>query len=187
MIGLNGGLLGVRKVPSLVTASGVWVPNEQSLAKQAGIWPLNKAVTRYYRFNNFAATSLNSNTIDLAEIRFYTGDTVITGITTTTSFSWDSGSAGALTDGNLADRNYYSSWSTAQPTATISFDFGSATLITHVEIYINYEVIAGPRFPATFDMQSSSDGTSYTQYATVAKGTATVYSGVVDKTAKLAV
>lgn len=187
MLGFNGGLLGVRKVPSLAAASGLWMPNEQSVAKRAEIWPLVKAVTRYYRFNNFAATSLNSNTIDLAEIRFYNGDTVLTGITTTTSFSWGSGSASALTNGNLTDRSYYESWSTAQPTATISFDFGSPTLITHVEIYIYYETAAGPRFPATFDMQSSSDGSSYTQYATVTKGAVTVYSGVVDKTAKLAV
>ena len=43
MIGLNGGLLGVRNVPTLATASGLWVPNEQSLAQRAGIWPLGIA------------------------------------------------------------------------------------------------------------------------------------------------
>ena len=187
MLGFNGGLMGVRKVPTTGSASGLWMPNEQSVAQRAGIWPLLKAVTRYYRFNNFAATSLNSNTIDLSEIRFYNGDTVLTGITTTTSFSWDAGSASVLTDGNLTNRTYTESWSTAQPTATFSFDFGSATLITHVELYIQYEIISGPRFPATFDMQSSSDGTNYTPYATVTKGAVTLYSGAVDKTAKLEV
>jgi hypothetical protein len=40
MIGLNGGLMGVRKVPATGSASGLWVSNEQSLAKRAGIWPL---------------------------------------------------------------------------------------------------------------------------------------------------
>ena len=39
MLGLNGGLMGVRKVPTTDTASGLWVPNEQSLARRAGIWP----------------------------------------------------------------------------------------------------------------------------------------------------
>jgi hypothetical protein len=39
MIGLNGGLIGVRKVPSGNTASGLWVSNEQVLAQRAGIWP----------------------------------------------------------------------------------------------------------------------------------------------------
>jgi hypothetical protein len=39
MIGLNGGLMGVRKVPTISSASGLWVPNEQVLAQRAGIWP----------------------------------------------------------------------------------------------------------------------------------------------------
>lgn len=48
MIGLNGGLMGVRKVPSLDTAPGVWVPNEQSLAQRAGIWPLGTPPDPYF-------------------------------------------------------------------------------------------------------------------------------------------
>lgn len=39
MLGLNSGLLGVRRVPTTGSASGLWVPNEQSLAKRAAIWP----------------------------------------------------------------------------------------------------------------------------------------------------
>ena len=39
MIGLNGGLIGVRRVPSTSLAPGVWTQDEQSVAKQAGIWP----------------------------------------------------------------------------------------------------------------------------------------------------
>lgn len=39
MLGFNGGLLGVRKVPATAGASGLWMPNEQSVAKRAGIWP----------------------------------------------------------------------------------------------------------------------------------------------------
>ena len=38
MIGFNSGLLGVRRVPTTRTASGLWVSNEQVLAKRAGIW-----------------------------------------------------------------------------------------------------------------------------------------------------
>ena len=40
MLGFNGGLMGVRKVPTTSTASGLWFQNEQSVAKRAGIWPL---------------------------------------------------------------------------------------------------------------------------------------------------
>ena len=39
MLGFNGGLMGVRKVPTTGTASGLWFQNEQSVAKRAGIWP----------------------------------------------------------------------------------------------------------------------------------------------------
>ena len=39
MIGFNSGLLGVRRVPTTGTASGLWVLNEQVLAQRAGIWP----------------------------------------------------------------------------------------------------------------------------------------------------
>jgi hypothetical protein len=39
MLGLNGGLMGVLKVPTTGTATGVWDQNEQSVAKRAGIWP----------------------------------------------------------------------------------------------------------------------------------------------------
>lgn len=39
MLGFNGGLLGVRKVPTTGSASGLWFQNEQSVAKRAGIWP----------------------------------------------------------------------------------------------------------------------------------------------------
>ena len=37
--GNPGGLMGLRRVPSSVSASGVWDSDEQSLAKRAGIWP----------------------------------------------------------------------------------------------------------------------------------------------------
>lgn len=40
MLGLNSGLLGVRRVPTTGSASGIWAPNEQSLAQRAAIWPL---------------------------------------------------------------------------------------------------------------------------------------------------
>jgi hypothetical protein len=40
MIGFNSGLLGTRRVPTSASASGLWVPNEQSLAKRASIWPI---------------------------------------------------------------------------------------------------------------------------------------------------
>jgi hypothetical protein len=39
MLGFNGGLMGVRRVPATGAASGLWFQNEQSVAKRASIWP----------------------------------------------------------------------------------------------------------------------------------------------------
>ena len=44
MLGFNGGLLGVRKEPSQARASGIWLPNEQSVARRANQWPLGGVV-----------------------------------------------------------------------------------------------------------------------------------------------
>ena len=44
MLGFNGGLLGVRKVPATGAASGLWFQNEQSVAKRAGIWPTSGGI-----------------------------------------------------------------------------------------------------------------------------------------------
>jgi hypothetical protein len=41
MLGFNSGLMGVRRVPTTGAAPGLWLQNEQSVAKRAGIWPLS--------------------------------------------------------------------------------------------------------------------------------------------------
>lgn len=47
-LGNNGGLMGLRRVPSTGSASGVWDSDEQSLAKRAGIWPFGASVDPYF-------------------------------------------------------------------------------------------------------------------------------------------
>lgn len=39
MLGFNGGLIGKRRVPTTLASSGLWLPNEQSIAQGAAIWP----------------------------------------------------------------------------------------------------------------------------------------------------
>lgn len=58
MLGLNSGLLGVRRVPTTDSASGLWVPNEQSLAKRAAIWPVRGGV--YSQSSVYPGTSAAS-------------------------------------------------------------------------------------------------------------------------------
>lgn len=188
MIGLNSGLIGVRRVPASDSAPGIWSLNEQSLAKRATIWPRTD-IFRYYRFNNFANTALNSNTIDFGEIELYDGNTKHTGITCTTSWTFTSGTASMLVDGAASpysNRAYYASWSSAQPTATITFDLGSIKAVTHVKVISLY---TQPRFPASFDVQGSSDNSNWTTLSTVTVGTnfTLISDGVVYSSEKVAV
>jgi hypothetical protein len=41
MLGFNGGLIGVRKTPTTTGATGLWLPNEQAMARRAEIWPIS--------------------------------------------------------------------------------------------------------------------------------------------------
>jgi len=173
MIGLNSGLLGVRRVPTTSSASGLWVPNEQSLSKRAAIWPSTPASNqaRYFRLANFADTALSANTIDFGEIEVYDEATKHTGITCTTNITWDSGLDSYLVDGltgTSPNRSYYSSWSSIRSTATITLDLGSTKTVSHIKIFSLY---SQPRFPASFDLQSSADNVTYATVATVTVGT----------------
>jgi hypothetical protein len=44
MFRTNGGLLGVRRVPTLGSAPGIWSIVEQGLAQQASVWPTNNPI-----------------------------------------------------------------------------------------------------------------------------------------------
>ena len=70
MLGFNGGLKGVRKVPTAVSASGLWFQNEQSVARRAGIWPTvttnpipGLAPVLWYDFNDQSTATISSGTI----------------------------------------------------------------------------------------------------------------------------
>jgi hypothetical protein len=173
MLGFNGGLMGVRRTPTGGAASGLWFQNEQSVAKRAAIWP-STGVYRYYRLDTFANTSLNANTFEIAEVELYNDNTVITGVTATGSFTWDSGSYASIVDGSTSDRNYKSSWSGIQSSATITFDMGSAVAPpTHIRIFVSYGGgLYGPRFPASFNFNASNESNAnFVSLATVTVGT----------------
>ena len=65
MLGFNGGLMGVRKVPTTGSASGLWFQNEQSVAKRAGIWPVSGGVDinviTYSQSSVYSGTSAATN------------------------------------------------------------------------------------------------------------------------------
>ena len=173
MLGFNGGLMGVRRTPTGSAASGLWFQNEQSVAKRAAIWP-STGVYRYYRLDTFANTSLNANTIEIAEVELYNDNTVITGVTATGSFTWDGGSYASIVDGSTSDRSYKESWSGIQSSATITFDMGSAVAPpTHIRIFVSYGGgLYGPRFPASFNFNASNESNAnFVSLATITVGT----------------
>jgi hypothetical protein len=172
-IGTNGGLIGPRRVPSTGNASGVWDPEEQKLAKGAGVWPVTGgSAYRYWRFANFADTPLNSNTLDLTEIELRDSSGLLYGITITANFSWEFGAVSSMLNnaevGTYGDRMSRSNWSNFQSTATLTFDFATPKTLTSLQIFSLY---TQPRFPASFDLQFSSDGTTYSTHSTVTVGT----------------
>jgi len=169
MLGFNGGLMGVRRTPTNSAASGLWFQNEQSVAKRASIWPVSGGY-RYWRLASFASTSLNANAFDITEIELSNANGLVTGITASASFAWDLGNSSTLVDGtkSTSNRALRQTWDTYQSSATISFDLGTAKILTSVQIFSLY---TQPRFPASFDMQYSIDGSSYSTYSTVTVGT----------------
>jgi hypothetical protein len=188
MLGFNGGLMGVRRVPTAGAASGLWFQNEQGVAKRAAIWPVTPqpGTARYWRLANFANTTLDSNTIDFGEIEVYDADTKHTGITCTSNISFENGTAAVIVDGitGTSTRIYNQSWSSIRSTATITLDLGSTKTVSHIKIFSLY---AQPRFPASFDLQSSADNVTYTTYATVTVGTLSLVSGVTYSSDKVAI
>ena len=187
MLGFNGGLMGVRKVPTFEAAPGMWSPDEQSVAQRAGIWPVVASNTaRYFRLANFADTALDSNALDFGEIEVYDGDTKHTGITCTSNISWTGGQDSYLVDTftSTFTRSYTTSWSSIRTTSVITLDLGSTKTVTHIKIFCLY---AGNRFPASFDLQSSADNASYGYLATVTVGTLSLVSGVTYSSAKVAI
>ena len=173
-LGNNGGLMGLRRVPSSGSASGMWDCDEQSLAKRAALWPANVSGSfRYWRFANFANTTLDGNALDLTEIELGDSSGLLYGITITANFTWDFGAVSSmLNDGgkNLVNRVLHQTWSDIQSSATLTFDFGTAKKLTSLQIFTLYTQV---RFPASFDLQVSTDGTNWDTHSTVTVGTFT--------------
>lgn len=169
MLGINGGLIGPRRTTGFSGASGVWTPNEQVHLLRGNLWP-SPAFQRYWQMDRFANTTLNNNTLDLTEIKFYENGILLSGITCTTSSGTG---ANVLVDGFDSDVSsrflINANWSSVQSTFWIRFDFGQARRITSIDIRSLY---TQPRFPASFVLSSSAtNGSGYVDVAPVTVGT----------------
>jgi hypothetical protein len=144
---------------------------------------------RYFRFTNFASTALNGDALDLSEIQFFNSDfSQLTGITSTSNITWSGGLDSYLADGTISastNRSYKTSWDSVRSSSTMSFDLGSKKTVRHIRVI---SCFTQPRFPASFDLQGSDDGSTYTTLATVTVGTpATAYGTNLTATAIVAI
>jgi hypothetical protein len=141
--------------------------------------------------DNFATNTLDGTSLDLTEIKFWSGDTLLTGITASSNLPWAFGGVSStLTDGVSSASNralINGTWNSTQvSTARIDFDFGHPVRPTLIEIHSLY---GPPRFPQSFRLSASSvDGSGYVAIATLTVGTSfTALGGGVFTTGQVAI
>jgi hypothetical protein len=104
MLGFNGGLMGVRRVPTDGAATGLWFQNEQSVAKRAELWPITgpggaPLPTLWYDFADESTVTVESSQITAVAskgsrawtlTKSATGPSYITGINSLKCLDWGS-------------------------------------------------------------------------------------------------
>jgi hypothetical protein len=162
MLGFNGGLMGVRKVPTTGAAPGMWSPNEQSVAQRAGIWPEVVIGYRYWRFDQFTTTS--AGVLEIGEFALVNGSGYLSGSTWYNSGVMFGASTGnqiiaALIDGVYNSRAFQL-LDTVSPTDYLQYDHGSAIS----PLGFKYSSFFRPveRHITGVRVSASNDGTNFT-------------------------
>ncbi len=126
---------------------------------------------RYFRFDDWADTALNGDALDLIEFDFFlNGSEVIPIAAYSSLFSSGGADNPGLYDGDKAitSRQFVTGWEAKRATAWIRFDFGVPVEIDSLQIFSAY---TQPRFPASFALKGSTDGTNFVSIQTVTVGT----------------
>lgn len=162
MLGFNGGLLGARRVPTVSAASGLWLPNEQSVAKRAGIWPQSIGPGyRYWKFDQFTHVS---NLVEVGEFVVTVGGVPLaSGQSSTTN-----GILTALKDGVYTARAFQM----ASPASSffVLYDHGTQVDASGFRYASFYQ--AATRYITGVRVSVSNDGASYTVLKTFSSLTA---------------
>jgi len=138
MLGLNSGLIGVRRVPTPDLAPGIWVPNEQVLAARANIWSgkdpywNNVSVLLHMDGSNGSTTFTDSSSNSVAVTGY--GNAQIS--TAQSKF----GGASAYFDG---DGDYLLSASSLAPFQMGTGDFTVEAFIRPTQSVANYRGLIG--------------------------------------------
>ena len=125
MLGVNGGLIGKRRRPSISAAPGVWMLNEQANDRRETNWPGLAASARYWRFGSPVFS--DASFFEISEFQLLDGANVVltSGITPTSSNAPAGGLMANLSDGSTNNNAY---WSRATAVASgfwIQYDLGS--------------------------------------------------------------
>jgi hypothetical protein len=162
MLGFNGGLLGKRRVPTVGVASGLWLPNEQSVARRDGIWPEFVIGYRYWRFDQFTTTS--AGVLEIGEFALVNGSGYLSGNTWYNSgvmYEVPTGNTtiAALTNG-VYNARAFQLLDTVSPAAYLQYDHGSAIS----PLGFKYSSFFRPveRHITGVRVSASNDGTNFT-------------------------
>ena len=159
MLGFNGGLIGKTRTTTLLAATGVWTPNEQSIAKRDNIWPI---IVTGYRHIRWTITATRTDvTFQASEFNLTNGASNIdmSGSTVTPSSGAGGGAGGEIA--NIKDNNTATKWNTSFSGTPISafFDMGSVTTFTGYR-WATANDVSG-RDPVSWTVSGSLDNITY--------------------------
>jgi hypothetical protein len=165
---VNGGIEGVRIVPSAVAASGDWSDTELYFARRAGIWPLFPS--RFLRFN---VTAVNGDGyLEITDLRFMVGATAFPTVNMTSNILPSPLVASASSSLDSAYEAFYafstmidgagganSRWHSSGPSSShwIQIDLGAGNRIVPNGLTVTPQIANG-RSPQTFQVLGSETG-----------------------------
>jgi hypothetical protein len=116
MLGFNGGLLGKRRVPTTAAATGLWFPNEQSIAQAAQIWPpfliSDLGPVLWYDFSDAATVTVASSQITSITDKGSRGWTLTKSTTGPAQATWTNNALTCCDWGSASHSNYLRNTST---------------------------------------------------------------------------
>jgi FAD/FMN-containing dehydrogenase len=157
MLGSNGGLVGVRRVPTAVAASGVWTPNEQSIARQNSLWPAATYTARHWRFDQFTTSG---EILEISEFVLAFNGSYVSGGT----WSASGGGLTSFTAANMADSvlSVRAVQMAPAPSAAdfLQYDHGSPASCTGFR-YASQSANSSSRWITGCRVQTSPDATNW--------------------------
>jgi hypothetical protein len=172
MLGFNGGLMGVRRTPTVNAASGLWFQNEQSVAQRTADWPISGGIPEFnpafwYDFSDSNTVSTSSGVVTQVLAKQDYGFT-LTGATGGSVPTYGTGINGlnCIDFGNPGHSNFLSS------SDSTSKQIG--------EFYIVLDASFDSTFPAYNGLVTGADGSNQSLWLIGSASAAGFYGGEFD-------